>query len=119
MTKNWTYRERRRYLRIEKHFIISYYDKSDPKVKQDISQIKNISLGGMCFVTSQGYVPSTKIGIDMKTPYLADTVHMEGTVLESHEKIHHMIYETRLVFDQLSEQAEIIIEKLIATFTKT
>jgi hypothetical protein len=105
-------------MRIEKHFIISYYEKDDPMIKHDISQIKNISLGGMCFVSAQSYAPSTKIGIDMRTPYLTDTVPMEGTVLESREKIRNMIYETRLVFDKLSEQAELIIKKLIATFAK-
>ena len=118
MIKGWGYRERRHYIRIEKHFIISYYEKDDPMIKHDISQIKNISLGGMCFVTARSYAPSTKIGIDLRTPYLADTVHMEGTVLESREKVRDMIYETRLVFDQLSEQAEVIIKKLIATFAK-
>jgi len=73
----------------------------------------------MCFISAQGYTPATKIGIDMKTPYLSDTVHLEGTVLESREKVRQMIYETRMVFDQLSADAEMIIRKLVATFAKT
>ncbi len=116
MNKDDLQRERRKYIRIKKHFIISYYDKHDPTTKHEISQIKNISLGGSCFVTSQYWPPTTKIGIELKTPYLAGTVHLEGTVLESHEKIPNLLYETRLVFDQLTPQAEFVLNKIVGYF---
>jgi len=118
MAHEWDNKERRVYIRIEKHFIISYYDKNDPHVKHNISQIKNISMGGMCFIASQKYEPSLKMGIELKTPYLSDMVHIEGTVLESHEKIPKMIYEIRLAFDQLTTDAEIILKRIVETFSK-
>ena len=118
MDYRWDNKERRRYIRIEKHFIISYYDKGDPHTKYNVSQLKNISMGGMCFVTSQRYTSSTKMGVELKTPYLADAVHIEGTILESHEKVPKILYETRLAFDKLNTEAELVLEKIVETFAK-
>ena len=118
MGNQWDQVERRRYVRIERHFIISYYDKNDPDVKHNISQLKNISMGGMCFIASQKYDPNTKMGIELKTPFLAAMVHVEGTVLESREKAVNLIYETRLAFDALSKEAEIVLKKIVETFQK-
>ncbi len=118
MEYRWDNKERRHYIRIEKHFIISYYDLNDPAVRHNISQLKNISLGGMCFITSQGYATATKMGIELKTPFLADTVHVEGTILESREKVPDMIYEIRLSFDALSGEAELVLKKVVETFLK-
>ena len=118
MKQNWDNRERRHYIRIEKHFVISYYDKNDATVKHNISQLKNISLGGMCFITSQQYEPRTKMGVELKTPYLDQAVHIEGAVLQSHEKVPHMIYETRLSFDDLNTAAQVALKKIVDTFSK-
>ena len=118
MTEQWDHIERRRYVRIEKHFIISYYVKSDPIRKYDISQLKNISMGGMCFVTSRAFGPHTTMGIELKTPYFAETAHIDGTTLASHEKVPNMIYETRLSFDALSPIAEVVLKKIVETFLK-
>ena len=114
----WDNMERRRYVRIEKHFIITYYDKNDPQVKRNVSQLKNISLGGICFVTSEQYTPKTEMGFELKTPYVADAVYIEGVILESREKIPNMIYETRLSFNNVSPEAQLILNKVIDTFAK-
>jgi len=108
--------ERRKHERIRKSFILSYFQQASPEKKFEITQLKNISLGGMCFVTTRGFEPSTKLGIELKTPYLAGTTYLEGTVLESHEKMAKMIYETRLKFEPLDTEAKILLEKLIEFF---
>lgn len=109
-------KDRRHYVRIKKNFILTYYSKDDPTQKHEISQLKNISLGGMCFVTTNALEKSLKIGIELKTPYLADTTYIEGLVLESHEKVKDMIYETRLQFGSLDAQAEFLLTKLVEIF---
>ncbi len=111
-----TRQERRKYTRIKKNFIISYYNKQSPSVKYEVSQIKNISLGGSCFITSNYCSPSTPIGIELKTPYLAGTVHLEGSVLESQEKVPNLVYETRLVFEPLTPQADFVLKKIVEYF---
>ncbi len=110
--------ERRQYQRIKKHFILTYFNLADPDAKYSASQLKNISLGGMCLVTSQTFEPSVKLGIELKTPFLSELTHLEGTILESHEKIKDVIYETRMEFDPLSSPAEFVLKKLIDHFEK-
>ncbi len=112
----WTNEERRRYQRIEKHFIISYYEQSDPEKKHHISQIKNISLGGMCFVATRSFEKMSKISIELKTPYLDDTVHLEGVVLNSIEKIPNLFFEIHMAFEKPSPEARMILEKTISYF---
>ena len=110
--------ERRQYARIKKSFILSYYDPENPDHKIEITQLKNISFGGMCFITGQNYEPSTKLGIELKTPYLAGTTHLEGVVLGSNEKMKDKIYETRLQFGPIGAEAKVLLEKLIEFFVK-
>ena len=108
--------DRRRYIRIKKSFLLTYFDKSQPGKKFEITQLKNISLGGMCFITSHGFDPATELSIELKTPYLAETTHLTGVVLESHEKMKNRIYETRLEFKDLDTEAKILLEKLMSYF---
>ena len=108
--------ECRKYHRIYKHFILTYFDLNDPLVRHDTSQLKNISLGGMCLVTSRPFSPATRLGVELKTPFLTEFVYLEGAVLESKEKIKNIIYETRLRFDQLPPQSQSILKKLLEHF---
>ena len=109
-------KERRQYERIKKSFILSYFDLKKPDRKFEITQLKNISLGGICFVTTRGFDHSTKLGIELKTPYIAGTTYLEGVVLQSHEKMKGTIYETRLEFDSLDTEAKVLLEKLMEFF---
>lgn len=108
--------ERRQYERINKSFILTYFSLKKPKQKFEITQLKNISMGGMCFVTTQTFEPSTKLAIELKTPYIAGVTYLEGTVLASHEKMTGTIYETRLEFDPLDTESEVLLEKLMEYF---
>ena len=108
--------DRRRSRRIRKHFILSYFEKEHPDCRHELTQLKNISHGGMCFITSQKFNLGIKLGIELKTPYVAETTYLEGVVLESHEKVRNMIYETRLKFEFLDPQGEFWVAKLIEFF---
>jgi len=110
--------ERRKYPRINKAFVISYFDLSNPRQKHEITQLKNISIGGMCFVATHPVDPATKLGIELKTPYLASVTQLEGITLDSREKIKNMVYEVRLEFDSLSEQSKILLDRIIEIFMK-
>jgi len=118
MDDKWDQQERRRYIRIEKHFIITYRDNDDPSVMIEVSQLKNISMGGMCCVTARRYAPSTRMNIELKTPYVSKPVPLTGTVLDSTEKVPGIIYETRLVFDRLDNQAEFVLNKIVGLFSR-
>jgi len=70
----------------------------------------------MCFVSSVKLEPNTKLGINLRTPYVANTTYVEGNVLESHEKVTGIIFETRLQYENLSPEAEFVLNKLINYF---
>ena len=50
--------------------------------------------------------------IDLKTPFIADSIRLEGVVLECKEKIPEMIYEIRLQFQEIPEQVLTVLEKI-------
>ncbi len=108
--------ERRRYERINKSFILSYFDIANPEQKFEITQLKNISLGGMCFITTRAFESSTRLSVELKTPYISGTTYLEGIVLQSHEKMKGTIYETRLEFENLDTEAKVLLEKLMEFF---
>ena len=105
--------ERRKSKRIRKNFILSYFEKNFPQRRYELTQLKNIGRGGMCFITSKQFETGIKIGIELKTPYLAEATHLEASVLESHEKVKNMIYETRVKFESLDPEGEFLLAKLI------
>lgn len=113
---NEPFPEKRKYPRIAKHFMLSYFDLNDPLVKHSASQLKNIGLGGMCLITSKSFSTGTRLGIELKTPFLSEFIHLKGTVLESKEKIRNIIYETRVQFDEIPLAAHAVLSKLIEHF---
>jgi len=111
---NWP--ERRQYQRIEKNFILTYFEKENPSVRIELTQLKNISKGGLCFITTKAFLPSTRLGLELRTPYLSETTYLEGVVLESRPKIEGIIYETRLQFEELNPQGDFLISKMMEVF---
>lgn len=110
--------ERRRYSRISKHFVLTYYNRLAPEEKFAASQLKNIGLGGMCLITAKPFDPQTRLAIELKTPFLTELIHLEGVVLESKEKIKNIIYETRMEFLDLSEEAKFVLNKIIEHYER-
>lgn len=110
--------EKRKYERIRKNFILKYFEKNNPDKKFEVSQLKNISIGGMCFVTTQKFTPGTLMVIELKTPYLASTTFVEGKILDSHEKAKNILYDTRLEFVNIEPEAKYLLAKITDFFTK-
>jgi hypothetical protein len=104
--------ERRKHVRVDRNFILTYFDKRAPTVKNEITQLRNISRGGMCFVATKPFELSTVLTIEMRTPFTTGSVTLEGTVLESRERIKGLIYDIRLQFQNLPPQANDILEKI-------
>ena len=114
---DYSHPEKRKHPRIDEHFILTYFDLNDPMVRHNSSQLKNISVGGMCLVTSKPFSVGTRLGIELKTPILSEFIHLKGTVLESRDKIKGIIYETRVQFDEnLPLPSQTVLKKLIEHF---
>ena len=110
--------ERRKSIRIDKHFILKYYDLANPDVIYSATQLKNISIGGICFTTATAFAIGTALAVDIKTPMLAEITHLEGTILASEEKLKNIIYETRLQFKNLTDQDIKMLKATIEYFEK-
>ena len=104
--------ERRKYLRIYRNFILSYREKGKSAIQHDVSQVNNVSKGGLSFSSTHPLKQGTVVMIDLKTPFIADSIQLEGLVLESREKIPEMIYEIRLQFQEIPEQVLAVLEKI-------
>ena len=111
------FEDRRQYKRIKKHFILNYFDTKNPGHKFSATQLKNISCGGMCLITDQAFTPGTVLGLEIKSPFFANITKIEGTVLQSHESVKNIIYETRLKFLNLSPEASGILKESVEFFT--
>ena len=44
-----SFKERRKHLRIYRNFILTYHEKGKSALKHDVSQVNNVSKGGMNF----------------------------------------------------------------------
>ena len=115
-SEDWNGIDRRRHKRIKKNFILNYFDKNKPEEKFELTQLKDISRGGLRFVTTKSFAAGTLLGIELKTPYISETTYLEGEILECSEKIKDMLYEIRLKFTALNTQAEITLTQLMEYF---
>lgn len=111
--------ERRAHRRVKKHFLLRYFTVEKPEEKIDLTQMKNISHGGMCFITAQEFPVGTKMGVELNTPFLTDVTHLTGIVRGSVEKTRDLIYETRLEFDDLNADAQFVLNKLMEFFNNS
>ena len=104
--------ERRKYLRIYRNFIMSYHEKGKSMIKHNVSQVNNVSKGGLGFASTHPLKQGVVVTIDLKAPFIADPIRLEGVVLGCKEKIPELIYEVRLQFQEISQQALTALEKI-------
>jgi hypothetical protein len=103
---------RRKYVRIYRNLILNYHHLSNPSALKEVSQINNISQGGLSFSVDNPIAEGSEIGIELKTPFLAESIYLQGTVLECREKISKLIYEIRLQFKDNSTQAKDVLNRI-------
>lgn len=111
--------ERRQHPRIEKHFIITYYDLDKVDAEHCISQIKNISRGGVCFSSSIAFAPGSRLQTMIKTPYMGQAINFEVRVIDCEEKIPNTVYNVRAKIENKTPQAEEILHKIEESFLRS
>jgi c-di-GMP-binding flagellar brake protein YcgR len=109
--------ERRKHPRIAGRFSVSYriIEKSD---EIDISQTKNLSLGGMLLTTNRKFTSSTQLVLEIRLPFTPKPIILIGKVLESHEVTKDLIYDTRLEFIALDEQHQKSLSETLNFYLK-
>ena len=104
--------ERRKHLRIYRNFILSFYEKGNAAALHDVSQVNNVSKGGLSFSSTHPLNKGAVVTIDLKTPFISDSIILDGVVLDSKEKIPGMIYEIRLQFQEITPEVLTVLEKI-------
>ena len=109
--------ERRKTPRIPGKFVVSYRVKADID-NVDISQTRNLSLGGMILTTNKGFPIGTLLALSLRLPFFVGTIGMTGRVQATKEVAKDLIYDTHIQFIAVDTKAEGIINDTINYYLK-
>ncbi len=109
--------ERRKFPRISGRFIVSYrvFEEED---NIDMTQTKNISLGGMLLTTNRQFDSGVRLAIEIRLPFDPNPIMLMGKVVESREITKDLIYDTRLEFLTVDDKHRKIIEQTVDYYIK-
>lgn len=110
--------ERRKQPRVAGKFVVSYRVKADID-NYDISQTRNISLGGMLLTTNRDFAHGTVLAIEIRLPFFIDAINLTGRVMESKEVVKDLIYDTRIQFLEIDPKAEGIVRDTVGYYLRT
>lgn len=109
--------ERRKFPRVSGRFIVSYRIMEEID-NADISQTRNLSLGGMLLTTNRQFESGTNLAIEIRLPFDPDPIMLVARVLESKEISKNLIYDTRLVFLAVDEKHRKVINETVDYYLK-
>lgn len=109
--------ERRKHPRAKGRFIVSYRV-MPANNNADITQTKNLSLGGMLLTTNCQFSSGTNLALEIRLPFDPNPIMIIGKVLESKEVTKNMIYDTRLIFLAVDEKHRHIIQETVNYYLK-
>jgi len=104
--------ERRKYLRIYRNFILSYHEKGKEAAPNSFSQVNNVSKGGLSFSSTYPLKEGAVVTIDLKTPFITDSINLDGVILSCKEKVPDLIYEVRIQFQEIVPEVLVVLEKI-------
>ena len=104
--------ERRRNPRVRGRFIVSYRIMEESNII-DITQTKDVCLGGMLLTTNKIFDKGTALAVEIRLPFEKNPIMLIGKVIESHEISKDLIYDTRLEFIAIDENHRSIINKTV------
>lgn len=109
--------ERRKFQRISGRFIVSYRIlEEDDNI--DVTQTKNLSLGGMLLTTNRIFDPGTNLAIEIRLPFDPNPIMLIGKVIQSHEITKDLIYDTRIQFLAIDERHRKAIHQTVDYYAK-
>ena len=114
---SFTGQERRKHPRVVGRFIVSYRI-MDEINNIDITQTKNISLGGMLLTTNRQFKPGTNLALEIRLPFDPHPIMLIAKVIESNEIMKDMIYDTRLEFLAVDEKHRKVMKETVDYYSK-
>jgi len=105
--------ERRKFTRVDGTFVVSYTDVTTQEQKTDVTQTKNISVGGVLFVAGKGFPAGTVLRLKLRVPDAPDYINVKVKVVESIQRVKGMMYDTRVKFIGMKEEDRDAIRKAV------
>ncbi|MBU1887649.1 MAG: PilZ domain-containing protein [Candidatus Omnitrophica bacterium] len=110
--------ERRKFVRIDANFMISYSDITTAETKSDLTQTKNISMGGILFTTDRKFQPDTILKVKIRLPGSPDYLHAKVKVIDSRQRIRGVMYDTRVKFVGIKDEDKDAIKRVVEYSTQ-
>ena len=109
--------DKRKHPRVMAHFIVSYriLDENDLR---DITQTKNISLGGMLLTTNRQFNAGTNLALEIRLPFDPNPIILVGKVIESKQITKNLIYDTRISFLAIDEKHRAVIGETVSCYLR-
>jgi hypothetical protein len=106
-------REKRRYPRIEHHYIIRFKE-ANSDAERDISNVRNISKSGMLFCSNTPFETGAELEISMKVPPLTKESAFRGTVVRCTARAGATnLYDVAINISEIDEATRGAFEKAI------
>jgi len=109
--------ERRKHPRIDGRFIVSYRVLEEIN-NLDVTQTKNVSLGGMLLTTNMQFDPGTNLALEIRLPFDPNPILLIGKVIESKVITKNLIYDTRLNFLTVDDKHRLSIGQTVDYYLK-
>ena len=109
--------DRRRNPRARGRFMVSYRILEEED-NLDITQTKDVSLGGMLLTTNRKFPLGAKLALEIRLPLDPDPIMLIGSVVESKEIVNNLIYDTRLAFLAIDEKHQKVLRKTVGFYLK-
>jgi hypothetical protein len=84
----------------------------------DITQTKNIGMGGMLLTTNRSFDSGVNLALEIRLPFDPHPIMIIGRVVESREIMKDMIYDTRIEFLAIDERHRKVISETVGYYIK-
>lgn len=105
-------KNRRQFVRIKRHYFLWFTDKTNPQIRFQVSQVEDISQGGLCFTSNIPLKQGALLQFKLQTPYIEEVVYLDGKVVAVREKVKGLMYSIHIQFDQLTPVVKEVLEKI-------
>ena len=105
--------EKRKFKRINGNYVISYVPIKGEDLKFDVSQTKNLSEGGLLFISDRKFEKDIVLKIKLRLPEFSDYVIVKARVIDSIQRAKGIMHETRVIFVDIDKNVREAIRRLV------
>jgi PilZ domain len=104
--------EKRKFKRINGTYIVSYAPIKGEDLKFDVSQTRNLSEGGLLFISDRKFEKDIVLKIKLRLPEFSDYVIVKARVVDSIQLAKGIMNETRVMFVDIDKNVREAIRRL-------